>query len=112
MQFVLTPKACKDADAKFSGTITLDLPTFDERCEMGENLAISLREVPDDIKGIRQARESVKLVAPRIKAVDIKKLKSGKEFKDLESLLVDPSCTDILTEVTLTILAGPQEGND
>lgn len=114
MLFELVPQACKDLPEKpatFSGSVSIDLPSFDERCEIGETLIIALRDLPEDIAGIRRARISVKLAAERVKSVALVKKSNGKSYTSFSELADDISCQDIMTEVCLAIVVGPTEGN-
>jgi hypothetical protein len=114
------PKQCReilDAEgevlkaATHDGFILLNMPSFDARCELGETLAALVRGIPEDIVGLRRARESVKLASKRVVEVSIKRLKDGKEYKSFDDLCNDPSCMNMITEVTAAILVGTEEGN-
>jgi hypothetical protein len=114
MIYELVPQACKDSaekPAQFSGSVTIDLPSFDDRCEIGERLIIALRDLPEDIAGLRRARESVKLAAERIKSVALVKKSNGKQYNTFAELADDITCQEIMTEICLAIVVGPTEGN-
>lgn len=120
MDIKFTPKACKEIKgesgdvlkaALYSGHVVIDMPSFDARCELGETLASLVRGIPEDIVGLRRARESVKLAAKRVKYVEMKRVRDGKEYNSFDDILADAGCTEIITEVTAAVLMGTDEGN-
>ena len=114
MLYELVPQACKttsDKPASFAGSVSIDLPSFDERCEIGEHLIVALRDLPEDIAGLRRARESVKLAALRVRSVALTKVSNGKVYNSFADIADDITCQDIMTEICMAVIVGPTEGN-
>lgn len=116
-----TPAACReqtvtgeDGTVKvtppmFSGTITLKVPTYDERYEYIEECGIDVGDDGDVSKkksNLSIMRSMVKFSQKFYVSVDIKKIEIGHEYKSFEDLSLDPDCDGILMEVAREVRGG------
>ena len=110
IQFV--PEACKASegkDAKFSGHINIQCPTFDERYELIEKAGFEMDSEGKIATGIKQLpalRKAVKFSKEFVKGVALKKLDDGTEYKSFEEMEVDPDCDEILIEIGTQVMNG------
>lgn len=107
--FKYVPKACTAESPTWEGSVEIKSQTFDEACDISEKLTMSLVGVPDEIKDTRRLREIVKIVAPLVLAVDLKRLKDGKEFKSWDELRA--KTLPFLAEIAAAAMNGSDVGN-
>jgi hypothetical protein len=95
--------------AMFSGSITLKIPTYDERCEYLEQCGI---DVGDD-GGVERKKSNLSILRAMVRAsqkfyveVDITKVDGGHTYKNFDDLSLDPDCDGILMEVAREVRGG------
>ena len=112
-QLVYTPKACDGGD--FIGTVTLRLPSFDERYEALDELGIKINKDGEaemtDMNSFKAIRSLVKMSSKYFVSVDLKH-KDGREFKSKEDLETDPECDSILIEIAMNLSKGFRVGKN
>lgn len=109
--FEYTPKACSertDAEGKkisptFSGTVTLKRIGLLRRLKLVPRVD-DARKL--DAHGIHAAALAIEDTMDLWVAVDLKHLKSNKEYKSVTALLNDPLCDEIAIEVGLGHVEG------
>jgi hypothetical protein len=112
MQVEFIPSVCKDSEeakASFSGSVKVQVPSFDERYQFIEDCGI---DVADD-GGVSRKGSNFSIIRNMVKAsekfykgVEMKRLSDGKEFKSFADLSMDPDCDSILIEVAKEIRNG------
>ncbi len=124
MEFVFTPAICKDrketkdsvereVKAFLKGTVTIRLPTFDEKMDMSDQgVADGDSSGNETQKNIRRMRSLVKLSEPHYRAVNVDRADGSKAYRSLDDLKEDPATHPILQEVVERLVGGGFEGND
>ncbi len=110
-----TPKACQGEGATFEGTVSLRLPTFDEKYEYLEKMEVEVDEEGKvELKkgsNLKKVRQMVAMSSGHYVAVALKKKASGEEFKSFADLSVDADAEEILIEIGLKVISGFNVGN-
>ena len=109
MNIEFKPKACEGKNKKFDGTVTLRMPTFDEKYSYLEQCQFKTDEsgqVQDGYGSISAIRKAVGLAKDHFVKVDLIRVKDGREFKSFDEMSVDNDCHEILIEVAGKILQG------
>ena len=115
-QVTYVPSACKGDDATFEGSVTLRLPTFDEKYEYLERIGITIDDegkvdLGDKKNRLRLMREMVKASSSHYLEVKLKNKATGEELKSFEDMSYEPLAYPILTEVAPQLLNGFSVGN-
>ncbi len=113
----IVPGICEGADAKYSGTVTLRVPSFDEHCEFVEMLEMSRAkakdspDVPLEVLKLQSIRKMVKHSKDYYQEVDIVHVESGKKYASFDDLQYDQSVWSVLGDVASKFVEGIQVGN-
>ena len=110
------PTICRGEGAKYSGGITLRLPTFDEKFQYLEDTGIELNKDGEVEMGttsdrMRMIRKMVKLSEKHYIVVELKNNATGEELKSFEDLQYDTDAHAILVEVATQLVSGFKLGN-
>lgn len=107
------PEALKKEDAKLEGSLTLRLPTFDEKfdyidqsgLELSEDGAIDLKtlKLKDRVKVVRLF---VNLSKAHYLKVEMKHKETGEEYTSFEDLSCEPDAEAMLAEVGMQLING------
>ena len=106
------PTACRAKDSEIKGSVTLRMPTFDEKFSYIENCGFGLDEQGQIKAGIEQIgaiRKMVELTKKHYEGVDLK-CDDGTEFKTFDEMQYDSRCDPILIEVAAQIMGGLKAG--
>jgi hypothetical protein len=115
MEFEFVPSVCKGEDAKFSGSVVLRSPTFDERYEYMEKAGFKVGEggeVEASTEQLGAVRRMVGFSKAHYAKVDITRKSDGEHFDNLDALMLDPSCDPILIEVAMACMTGIRPGKN
>ena len=108
MEVKFIPEVCKGESPRFAGTITLKVPSFDERYKFIEDCGVNISDsggVELKASNFSIIRNMVKLSEPFYVSVEMKRI-DGVEFKSFSDLTHDPECDGILIEVAKEIRSG------
>lgn len=112
------PSVCKGENPSFEGSVTLRMPTFDERMDYLESLTEGDFEIDESGKMNRVKSQNMKSIRQMVKnsqkhyqAVEIKNKSTGEEYKSFEDLTSDGETHLILIEVASFIIQGAKMGN-
>lgn len=113
----IVPSICKGKAAKWEGSVTLRLPTFDERYEYIESLNIKATdegeiETMTTAKQIASVREMVKVSKKHYVTIDLKHKESGEEIKSFEEMQYVEDLHAVMIELATMLLRGFKVGND
>lgn len=106
--FEYIPSQCKGDAPEFEGSVTLRMPTFDDRFRFVEEC--NFETTPEGVidssqKQIKPMRAMVKLSEEFYKKVNLKK-KDGTAYRSFEDLSVDADCTLLLIEIASALMGG------
>jgi len=114
MEIKYVPEACRGKKAKYSGTITLLCPTFNERYQYIDDSGFDLDAKEEDADTMKQMRSLRKLVGMSEKhyvAVDIKTKDGNTQHTSFAEMANDPGCDAILIEIGSKMVSGFALGN-
>ena len=115
MDVVFIPSQCKGKDATFKGSVTLRMPSFDERYQYLEEINLKVNSDGEaDLGSMNQIgmiRKMVRFSKDHYSKVELKRVEDGKEFKSFDEMAFDPSCDAILSEVAGQLINGLKMGN-
>lgn len=102
------PKVAQGEDAKFSGSVELRVPTFDERFECLEQSGFKMNQAGevDPTGQISMLRSMVKLSQPFYVSVDLTSKDGGDKFTSFKEMSEDAACDPILIEIAMMIASG------
>lgn len=106
------PTVCRPKDAEIKGSVTLRMPTFDEKYSYIENCGFGMDADGNVEAGIGQLgaiRKMVSLTKGHYEGVALKTA-DGTEFKTFEDMQYDSRCDPILIEVAAQVMGGLQAG--
>ena len=106
------PTACRKKDSTIKGSVTLRMPTFNEKYGYIEQCGFSLDENGQVKAGMEQLgaiRKMVDLTKSHYEDVNLK-AKDGTEFKSFDDMQYDSRCDPILIEVAAQIMGGLAAG--
>lgn len=129
-----TPKACTDyvetveidgkeiereVKATFSGSVVLRKPSFEERLELSANPdVVDMINNSDNQKEKKITPQQMKTIISMVKwsykffeKVDLKRLKDGVHFQNLDELRLDPTGGPILQDIAMKLSYGFEMGN-
>lgn len=112
-----TPNICKKEGSQWSGTITLRLPTFDEKFGYIESESFEddgTGDVQASTKAIQRIKTARKLVAFSEKFylnVDLKNLQTGEVINSFDAMKQEEEMFATLFEVSEKIISGFKVGN-
>lgn len=110
------PKSCLGDDKKFEGSLTMRLPTFDQKYELLEISGIKFSDAGEVESSsskdrLDMIRKLVKHSESFYETVSLIKCSSLEEFKSFEDMQYDDDAHAILIEVGLALLNGFKLGN-
>ena len=110
----IVPSICKGKAAKWEGSVTLRLPSFDEKFEYIERLSMEVdgegNIQASQAKQIASVREMVKISKKHYELVELKS-KDGEEVKSFEEMQYVEELHGVLIEVAGMLLNGFKVGN-
>lgn len=111
-----TPNICKKPESKWSGTVTLRLPNFDEKFDFIEKETYGVSESGDIEssvhKNIRGIRNTVQFSEKMYVNIDLRNLVTGEMVTTFQGMKEEPDLHDTLIEIAGQILNGFKVGND
>ncbi len=116
-QWNYIPKACVGEGAQFQGSVTLSIPTFEQRWSYIEDSNLEMNEEGNiDTKKIAKNIGSLlKLVAAakkHIVTVDLTKVSTGVKYQSVEDLETDADCDPVLFELGALMINGFRPGKN
>lgn len=112
----IVPSLCKGKAAKWEGSVTLRLPTFDERYEYIEALNVKATEdgtvesMPLSSQ-LASIREMVKLSQKHYVSIDLKNKETLEEIKSFDDMQYIEDLHVVMIEVATMIIKGFKVGN-
>lgn len=111
----IVPTICKGDAATWEGSVTLRLPTFDEKFDYLERLQIKVGE-DGTVEGsqnqkLRSIREMVKLSRDHYQEVDLKCKANGEHVKSFDEMQYLEDLHGALVEIAGMMLNGFKVGN-
>lgn len=106
MEKKFIPPACIGEGCLFEGHVILKVPSTDERLEYLDKCGFGLEGTASKRDQLKMQAELLKVSYPHYISVDIKRKEDGYQFKSLDELKYDSSCSVILTEVASALLNG------
>ena len=106
------PTACRKKDADITGSVTLRMPSFDEKYGYIEQCGFSMNSDGQIGAGVEQLgaiRRMVDLTKGHYEEVNLK-TKDGQEITSFDQMQYDSRCDSILIEVAAQIMGGLQAG--
>ena len=98
---------CKGEAAKFSGTVTMQIPSFSQRYEIiSQSGLVQQGEGEIRHENVEGLIKVVDKAMPLIKAVNLVKLDGMVEIKSVDDLIYDSACDVVLFEIGAKILNG------
>ncbi|NBU34067.1 hypothetical protein EB118_06760 [bacterium] len=111
----ITPTICKGDDATWEGSVTLRLPTFDEKFDYIERLQVTVKDdgtvEGDQNQRLKSVREMVRLSKDHYKEVNLKNKKTGEEVKSFEEMQYVEDLHPTMVEISAMLLNGFKVGN-
>lgn len=115
MEVVITPLVCREENSLLQGTVTIEVPSFDQKYQYMEECNFDVSE-SGDIKTSKQQlkaiRKMVALSEKHYNKVNIKRKSDGKEFNSFEDLTYDSDCDSILIEMAGKLMSGFKMGKN
>lgn len=108
MQKTFTPKICTGEAPEYAGTVTLRLPTYDQR--MGLYEATGVDEV-ENLKTVSLVRALARHLPEYLVSIDITRLSDQHKFDSWESLQYDHDMASVISECCLTLISKVKAGN-
>lgn len=108
MQKTITPKICQGEGAEYCGTVTMRLPTYDQRMGLYEAAGI---EDAENLKNISLVRALAKHLPDYLITVDIKRLDDGYHFNSWDGLQYDSDMASVISECCLALITKVRAGN-
>lgn len=109
------PACCKCDDATHEGSVTLRLPTFDEKFDYIEQLQASVKDTgeieADQMQKLRSIRAMVKLSKAHYVEVSLKNKTTGEEVKSFDDMQYCDDLHSVLMEVAGHLVNGFKVGN-
>ncbi len=110
------PACCKGEGATHEGSVTLRLPTFDEKFDYIEQMSVMANdagEIEKDVtmSKLRTIRALVKLSQPHYVEVSLKNKATGDEMKSFDDLQYSDEGHAVLMEVAGQLVHGFKVGN-
>jgi hypothetical protein len=111
----IVPTVCKGEDATWEGSVTLRMPTFDEKFDYLEKLQVSVSE-DGTVEGsqnqkLKSIREMVRLSKEHYLEVDLKSKVSKEEIKSFDDMQYVEELHGALVEIAGMMLNGFKVGN-
>lgn len=109
---VYSPKCLDDKKAELVGTLTIRVPTFQERLKYVEEAKVDLtqREGDDPVtvaaRNTASTRVLVDLSKQHYKSIDLKEKNGDLVFKSFDEMCEDNRCDPILMEIAWLIVQG------
>ncbi len=111
------PKPCREEEGKpatMKGMVVLNLPTFDERYELLDEMGVTIDSETSEVKidtaaSFKTIRKMVKAARKYYLEVHLEKL-DGTKITSVEELETDPSCDGVLIDVATSIARGFRPG--
>ena len=111
----VVPTICKGKAAKWEGSVTLRLPTFDEKYEYIERISIDVDDEGNvqasKAKQISGIREMVKISQKHYEKVELKHKESGELISSFEEMQYSDDMHAVLIEIAGMLLNGFKVGN-
>ena len=108
------PTACRDKDSEIKGSVTLRMPSFDEKYSYIEECGFDLGEGGSIEAGMKQLgaiRRMVKLTKDHYEEVKLE-AKDGTKFTSFDEMQYDSRCDPILIEVAAQVIGGLGAGKN
>lgn len=111
----IVPTVCKGDDATWEGSVTLRMPTFDEKFDYLEKIQISVNE-DGTVEGsqnqkLKSIREMVKLSKDHYMEIDLKSKSTKEEIKSFDDMQYVDELHSALVEIAGMMLNGFKLGN-
>lgn len=111
----IVPAICKGDDATWEGSVTLRLPTFDEKFEYVSRLQVAVKDdgtvEGDQISKIKSVREMVKMSKEHYVEVDLKSKTNGEIIKSFDEMQYVEELHGTMVEIAGLMLNGFKVGN-
>ncbi len=108
--FKYVPEICKGEDAKWQGDVTLRMPTFDEKCEIVENL--DFKEGESSVKSnIAITRQLVKISEKFYVEVNLSAKDGSAEAKSYQDMQEEMELHSVLVAVGSLVFEKMNMGN-
>lgn len=109
------PAICKGEGATYEGSVTLRLPTFDERFEYVERLQMTVKDdgslEAKEMNKLRSVREMVKISKDHYLEVDLKCKATGEVVKSFDDMQYVEELHNSMVEIAGMLLNGFKVGN-
>ena len=111
----IVPTVCKGDNATWEGSVTLRMPTFDEKFDYLEKIQISVNE-DGTVEGsqnqkLKSIREMVKLSKDHYIEIDLKSKATKEEIKSFDEMQYVDDLHGALVEIAGMMLNGFKLGN-
>lgn len=111
----IVPTVCKGDDATWEGSVTLRLPTFDEKFDYVERLQVHVNEdgtvEGDQSQKLKSVREMVKMSKAHYVECDLKNKSTGELIKSFDDLQYVEDLHSTMVEIAAMLLNGFKVGN-
>ena len=114
---IYSPKCLSEKGSELTGTVTLRVPTFQERMKYIEEAKVDLNQNNEDgatvaAKNAASTRVLVDLAKAHVKAVNIKEKDGNLDFKTFDELCEDNRCDPIIMEIAWLMVQGFRPGKN
>lgn len=111
----IVPTVCKGDDATWEGSVTLRLPTFDEKFDYVERLQVTVKDdgtvEGDQVQKLKSVREMVKISKDHYIEVALKSKATGEDVKSFDDMQYVEELHGTLVEIAGMLLNGFKVGN-
>jgi len=111
----IVPTVCKGDNATWEGSVTLRLPTFDEKFDYIERLQVTVSEdgtvEGNQVQKLKSVREMVKISKDHYQEVNLKRKKTGEDVKSFEEMQYIEELHGTMVEIAGMLLNGFKVGN-
>ena len=110
----IVPSVCKSEGAVWEGSVTLRLPTFDEKFDYIEKMQVHVKDgeaEASNLSNLRAIREMVRISKDHYVEVSLVNKETKEEIKSFDDLQCCDELHSVLVEVATTLLNGVKVGN-
>jgi hypothetical protein len=115
MQMTYTPELCSGEGAEYEGSLTLRMPSYDERMGLYEEADFDMDGSGDATAQKKQTMRLMRLIARKLPdylvKLSVKRKADGFEFQSFEELSHDTDMAPLITEACTKLVGKYQVGN-